>query len=237
MRLELLYGEKALKNLRKSRVVIVGCGALGSRTAEALARLGVKLFLVDMDVVGKENLETQLYYKEDIGKPKASALANRLSQFTKVKAVVEELNQDTVRLLDRGLVVDGTDNFETRFLINDYCVKNNKAWVFGAVLRNQGMAALFKPTGPCYSCVFSMPKSFQTCDTVGVSNEAAAIVSSIQSSLAVKHLLGKRISQELIVIDLEKYSFEKIKMKKNRKCKPHSGKFEYLDKPVSEAIK
>jgi len=125
-RQEAFIGKASQKKLRKSLVTIVGCGAIGSSAGEYLARAGVNLRLIDRDIVEMSNLHRQLFREEDVGRPKAEALKERLEEANsevRIEAVSDDLNASNIEkyLKNSSLVIDGTDNIETRFLINDFC--------------------------------------------------------------------------------------------------------------------
>ena len=167
--------------LLSSRVLLVGCGALGASHAEMLARAGVgNLRIVDRDFVETTNLQRQTLFKESDAEqrlPKAVAAKMRISEINsaiEVEAIVADVNNSNIESLIDGcdLVLDGTDNFQVRYLINDACVKLGKAWIYGAAVSSYGTTMTIIPgRTPCLRCVFDeMPDagSAPTCDTAGV---------------------------------------------------------------------
>jgi len=197
-------GPEGQRRLRASRVLVVGCGALGSCLSEMMARAGVgRLTIVDRDYVEPSNLQRQsLFEEEDAerGLPKAVAARERLRRINSdvaVEGIVADLTADNADDLIRGadLVLDGTDNFETRFLVNDVCVRVGVPWVYGACVGSYGLALLVRPgKTPCLRCLLEerpAPGSGPTCDTVGVVAPVVHVVAGIQAAEALKLLAGR----------------------------------------------
>ena len=197
-------GREGQARLLKSRVLIVGCGALGSAQVEALARAGVgNLRLVDRDFVEFSNLQRQTMFTESDATdrlPKAIAAANHvrdINSSVEVEAEIADVNHSNIERLirDCDVVLDGTDNFATRFLINDACVKHNVAWIYGAAVGSYGVSMTIRPNeGPCLRCVFPEAPpaaSAPTCDTSGVIMPIISIVAAVQVSEALKLLAGQ----------------------------------------------
>ena len=196
------FGAKAQELLAKARVGIVGIGALGSRIAEELARAGVGyLRLIDRDWVELSNLHRQhLFTEADVNAeaPKSLAAAEHIAKINSEVEVDAQLChlgplEAAELLLDLDLWVDGTDNFQTRYLMNDLAVKEGKDWIYGACVGTQAMVAPFLKGRSCLRCLFPQapaPGLVQTCDTTGVLPPAAAYVSAMQSALALR-ILGK----------------------------------------------
>ncbi|HMG36253.1 MAG TPA: ThiF family adenylyltransferase [Blastocatellia bacterium] len=215
-------GEEGQERLANSRVVIVGCGALGAVHAEMLARAGVgTLVLVDRDFVEPSNLQRQLMYDEHDALerlPKSIAAARHLAQINSsitVEPLVADLNFENAEEVMSGadLILDGTDNFETRFLINDVAVKQRVPWIYGAAVGSYGITMTIVPSEtPCLACVLEeMPQagSGPTCDTAGVIMPAVSFIASIQAAEALKLLVGRndRLHRMLIRINLWDFSF------------------------------
>lgn len=196
-------GEAGQRRLAESSVLVVGCGALGSAQAEFLARAGVgRLILADRDILELHNLQSQLLYDEnDVRErlPKAEAAARRLravNSSVKIEPVITDVTAANIRELAgrADLLLDGTDNFETRYLLNDAAVSAGKPWVYGGVLGTDGMVLAVHPgRGPCLRCLFEDPPEMgavPTCSTFGVLNTAVAWVAALQVTEALKLLLG-----------------------------------------------
>ena len=197
-------GEEGQRRLAKAQVAIVGVGAIGSVSAGLLARAGVgRLRLVDRDFVEPSNLQRQSLFDEaDAAEslPKAVAAARKISALNSEIAVEHEVGDLTpanVGSLLQGaqLVLDGTDNFETRYLINDYCVKDSVPWVYAAAVGSYTATLNVLPGDTaCLACMFpEAPRgAVETCDTAGILNSAVSLVASVQTGEALKLLVGAR---------------------------------------------
>lgn len=196
-------GSEGQKKLCASRVLIVGCGALGASHAEMLARAGVgRLRIVDRDFVEMTNLQRQTLYSEDDAfdrVPKAAAAKERIRRINseiEVEAVIADVNHSNIESLIDGcdVILDGTDNFQIRYLLNDACVKHGRTWIYGATVSSYGTTMTIRPgMTPCLRCVFpDMPDagSSPTCDTAGVIMPIISTVSATQVSEALKVLVG-----------------------------------------------
>ena len=195
-------GEEGQEKIRRARICVVGCGALGSFQAEALARAGVgKLQVVDRDYVDYTNLQRQWLYDESDAAnelPKAVAAARRLRRLNshvRVESLVHDVTPSNAEelLADCDLIMDGSDNFETRYLLNDLSVKNNTPWIYGAAVGSYGVAMPVVPDrGPCLACVYPQPPSGSqlTCDVNGVIASATASIAALQVSLALRLIAG-----------------------------------------------
>jgi adenylyltransferase/sulfurtransferase len=197
-------GEEGQRRLLAARALIVGCGALGSAHSESLARAGVgHLRIVDRDFVEPSNLQRQtLFTESDAEKrlPKAIAAANHLHEINseiQIEPHILDVNYSTIEQLieDCDVVIDGTDNFATRYLINDACVKHNTNWIYGAAVGSYGVTMTIQPRqSACLRCVFEEAPpaaSAPTCDTAGVIMPIINIVSAVQVSEAIKLITGR----------------------------------------------
>lgn len=220
-------GKAGQEKLLNSRVLIIGCGALGASHAEMLARAGVGfLRIVDRDFVEFTNLQRQTLYSEQDAKerlPKAIAAKNRLAQINseiEIEAIVADVNYSNIENLINGcdLVLDGTDNFQIRYLINDACVKLNKIWIYGAAVSSYGTTMTIIPNKtPCLRCIFEeMPGagSSPTCDTAGVIQPIIATISAVQVAEALKILTEKteKLHKSLMQFDVWQNDWRKIKL-------------------------
>ena len=196
-------GEAGQRRLLGARVVIVGCGALGSAQANALARAGVgRLRLIDRDFVEESNLQRQMLFTEADARealPKAVAAERQLKQINSavgVEGIVADLVPENAEELLSGfdLMLDGTDNFETRGLVNDVAVKHGRPWVYGAVVGSYGVMMPIVPgQSACFTCLLEGQGGAgleETCDTVGVINPAVSWVAALQVSQALQLLVG-----------------------------------------------
>lgn len=192
-------GSAGQGRIESFKVAVAGCGALGSVSSEMLVRGGFgHVRVIDRDYLEENNLQRQSLFSEDDvekGLPKAIAARTRLRQINsnvKIEGVVEDLNSSTIDDLCRGfdLIIDGTDNFETRFLLNDWSVRNGVPWIYGAVLGSYGIAFPVLPgQGPCLQCVFEQAPpvgSMDTCETAGVLAPVVHMISSFQVTHALK---------------------------------------------------
>jgi adenylyltransferase/sulfurtransferase len=215
-------GAKGQAILGASRVLVVGCGALGSVIAEQLARAGVgSLVLIDRDVVEWTNLQRQTLFDESDARdaaPKSIAAKRRLERVNstiQIDALVSDVhsgNIEQIAGLERGgtrvhLILDGTDNVETRYLLNDVCVKHSVPWVYGACVGTEGRVMAIRPgVTPCLRCVFPTPPSgteLPTCDTAGVLGPAAGAIASFQVVAAMRMLCGAAEAEErLLAMDV-----------------------------------
>jgi adenylyltransferase/sulfurtransferase len=244
-------GKDGQEKLLNSRVLIVGCGALGASHAEMLSRAGVgKLRIVDRDFVEFTNLQRQTLFKESDAVerlPKAIAAWNRIAEInseTEVEAIVADVNNSNVEefLRDCDIVLDGTDNFQVRYLLNDACVKHNKTWIYGAAVSSYGTTMTVIPgETPCLRCIFEeIPDagSSPTCETAGVIMPIISSVSSVQVSEALKLLTGKRdeLHGSLIQIDIWANDWRKIRLASPQPECPTCGKrsFEFLSAERAE---
>lgn len=232
--------------LKKSRVTIIGLGALGTRSAELLARAGIgNLILIDRDIVELSNLQRQTLFKEsDVNKPKAFAAKSHLEEINseiKITAIFKDINYKNIESNIKGnLILDCTDNLETRFLINEFSIEKNIAWIFASVIGSSGMLFNFIPNKtPCFKCIFSEPEiTLDTCDTEGIINTTASLISSMQVTEAFKILTKQSYVKELIYFDLWKNKLVKTKIKKLQNCETCKRNFKYLNGEIfSEAVK
>jgi molybdopterin-synthase adenylyltransferase len=209
-------GREGQRRLKSASVALVGCGATGSALVSLLARAGVgRLRIIDRDYIELSNLQRQsLFDESDAAEslPKATAAARRIAAFNSeivVEPRVADLtptNIDTL-LEELPLILDGTDNFETRYLINDFAVKNSRAWIYAAAVGSYGLTMNIVPgQTACLACMFPDPPQgmLETCENAGILNSAAHLVASIAASEAIKILVGasQPIRRSLLSIDL-----------------------------------
>ncbi len=218
-------GEAGQRRLLGARAVVIGCGALGTAQAEALARAGVgRLRLIDRDFVEASNLQRQTMFTEEDARqrlPKAIACRNHLAQINsgiEVEAEVADVNNSNVERLIAGsdVVLDGTDNFATRYLINDACVRHELSWIYGAAVGSYGVTMTIRPhVTPCLRCVFEETPpaaSAPTCDTAGVIMPIIAVVAAVQVSEALKLLTGQteKLHRSLMQFDVWQNEWRRI---------------------------
>jgi molybdopterin-synthase adenylyltransferase len=210
-------GEDGQRQLATSRVLVCGCGALGSVISETLVRAGVGFVrIVDRDFLELNNLQRQVLYDEqDVADalPKAIAAANKLRRINSeidIEPVVADVSHCNIAQLadDVDVIVDGTDNFATRFLVNDYTVKHGKPWIYGGSIGAEGQTMTIIPgETACLACLMAElppPGTTPTCDTAGVIAPIIGVIASIESAEALKILSGHQeaVSRRLTIVDL-----------------------------------
>lgn len=229
------YGQR---RLGESRAVIVGLGAMGSSVANTLVRAGVgHVVLIDRDLVELHNLQRQiLYSEEDVDRPKAVAAAgilHTINSSVEVKARTNDLNVLNAEklLVGADIILDGTDNLQTRFLINDVCVKHRIPWVYAGAVGTGGMVMPIVPgRTPCFRCLVPSlpgPGLLQTCDIAGVLNTIPPLIASLECTLAFQILTGRFESGEgtayLVHIDAWRQTFDRMEVGRRVDC-PCCGK-------------
>jgi len=221
-------------NLSSKTIAVIGVGAIGSKTALLISKANAKLVIVDRDIVEEKNLSYQkLYSKDDIEKPKADVAAKKLNG----KGISEDLTFENINILKNSdIVLDCTDNMETRFLINDYCVKNKKPWIYAAGIKNLGTTMNFLPKKVCFRCIFEGALGDASCETAGITNSTIKNVSTTQVENAKKILRGTKVNTNMIrFVDDKK---EEINTQKNPNCKACKAKYEYLEGEIlTKAVK
>jgi molybdopterin/thiamine biosynthesis adenylyltransferase len=239
-------GKAGQEKLRSSRVLLVGCGALGASHAEMLARAGIgKIRIVDRDFVELTNLQRQTLFKESDAAermPKAIAAKARLAEINSevdVESIIADVNPSNVEALirDCDLILDGTDNFQVRYLLNDACVKYDKKWIYGAAVSSYGTTMTIVPgETPCLRCIFNEmpdPGSSPTCDTAGVIMPIITMISAVQVAEAIKVLVGKEedLHRSIMQFDVWQNNWTKIKLGgPDTDCKTCGKRtFEFLD--------
>ena len=223
-------GSNGQRKLLQSKALIVGAGGLGSPSAVYLALAGVgTIGIVDFDVVELSNLQRQiLHHTADVGRPKIeSARDNIMAYNPDVNVVLHEARLESDNAMDiigqYDLVVNGADNFATRYLVNDACYLLNKPLVDGSILIFDGQATVFIPGEGCYRCLFPEPPPpgmVPNCAEAGVLGALTGLVGSIQATEALKQFLGigESLSSRLLLIDALSMSFREVKLKRNPAC-------------------
>ena len=243
-------GKAGQARLSTARVLIVGCGAMGSALASNLARAGVgHLRIVDRDYVEGNNLQRQVLYDEqDVrrGMPKAAAAAENLRRVNsqiEIEPVIADVTADNVEELLEGVDValDGTDNFETRYLLNDACLKSDIPWIYNGVIAAYGVTMTVRPGDTaCLRCVFPerpLPGTTPTCDTAGILNGIVAVVGGLAATEALKLLVGSdTLVSGMTWVDLWQNTFDRIELPRQPDC-PACGRgdYEYLDAALDES--
>jgi molybdopterin/thiamine biosynthesis adenylyltransferase len=236
-------GAEGQKKLAEARVVVVGCGATGSALASLLARSGVGfLRIVDRDFVEPSNLQRQSLFDEHDALesvPKAIAAARQIARFNSqivVEPHVADLTPANVNslLAEAQLILDGTDNFETRYLINDYAVKNSVAWIYAAAVGSYTVTMNILPAETsCLACIFpeSPRGAVETCETAGILNSAVNLVASLAATEALKFLIGARSKMRRTLLSWDVWSNERAELaadKSRQSCRVCLGDFVHL---------
>ena len=221
------------KKLLKSSVLIVGAGGLGSPIAIYLTALGIgKIGIIDKDIVEISNLTRQIIFStKDLKKKKSSAAINKLKKINpdiKLHSFNKKLTKKNINQLAKNfdLIVDGSDNFRTRFLINDYCLKNKKILISGAISKFDGQVYTFnfsKKNSPCLRCFIPQAPTdldIDNCEYDGVLGTLGGIIGSIQANEVAKEILGigDTLCGHILIIDSLKLTFRKVKLNKRSDC-------------------
>ena len=237
-------GMEGQLKLKKARVLLIGTGGLGAPLGLYLTAAGVgHIGLVDFDVVDFTNLQRQVTFgSADVGKPKTEAARSRLSNLNpdiQIETFETKLTSENALEIfkDFDVIVDGTDNFPTRYLVNDACVLLGKPNVYGSIFRFEGQATIFgMPDGPCYRCLYPEPPPpglVPSCAEGGVLGVLPGIVGSIQAMETIKLVLGsgRNLTGRLLLFDALEMGFREFKLRKNPKC-PMCGEHRTIDKLI-----
>ena len=224
-------GEEGQKKLLEAKVLIIGAGGLGSPLGLYLAAAGVgTIGLVDFDVVDLSNLQRQILHTNDeIGKPKLDSAEKRIKAMNPdtrvVKYETKISSENALEILrDYDIVIDGTDNFPTRYLVNDACVLLNKPNIYGSIFQFEGQATVFKPKeGPCYRCLYPEPPPpgmVPSCAEGGVLGILPGVIGVIQATEAVKLIIGKGepLIGRLLLYNALDMTFRTLKLKRDKNC-------------------
>src|ERR1051326_5181394 len=224
-------GKAGQEKLKAAKILLIGSGGLGSPNALYLAAAGIgTIGIIDFDVVDHTNLQRQLLFGSDaVGTPKVDAAKKRIQEINPnvtVNTYNEKLSSaNAMRIFkDYDLIIDGTDNFPTRYLVNDACVFLNKTNIYGSIFRFEGQATVFKPKdGPCYRCLYPEPPppgEVPSCAEGGVLGILPGLVGMVQASEAVKYFLGKGESLvgRLLQISVLDMTFREVKIRRDPQC-------------------
>ncbi len=236
-------GDAGQEKLCSSTAVIIGCGALGCNIAQLLARAGVgKLRIIDRDFVEEHNLSRQvLFTEEDVKQevPKAKAAQRILSKANstiEIEGIVADVNPTNIESFchDADVILDGLDNLETRYLVNDVAMKHRIPWIYGGALGSTGMTMTILPgKTPCLGCAIpfrSEREDIPTCESVGVVNTVPALIGTIQANEAIKILVGSgELNTGIMMVDLWRGTFDKLKVLPRENCSSCHGKYDFLD--------
>ncbi len=233
-------GKEGQQRLQAATATIIGCGALGTVLANNLCRAGIgHLVIVDRDYIEMSNLQRQILFDEDdVAQhlPKAIAAMNRLKRINseiKIEALVDDITADGVESLvcESDIILDATDNFETRYILNDACIKHQRPWIYSGVIAAYGVTMNILPgETACLRCAFpDMPLlgTTPTCDTAGVLNGIVGAITGIASTEALKILLASaKVSHDMTWLDLWDNTFERLEIPRQPEC-PACGEHQY----------
>jgi adenylyltransferase/sulfurtransferase len=224
-------GVEGQEKINAAKVLLIGAGGLGSPSALYLAASGVgHMTIIDPDVVDLSNLQRQIIHDtSSVGVPKAESAKKRIAEINpnvKVNAIQDHINNDNVRQLVRehDIVVDGTDNFQTRYMVNDACVFEKKLNVYGSIFRFDGQSTVFcDPEGPCYRCLYPEPPPpgmVPSCAEGGVLGILPGIIGVMQATEAIKLIIGKGtpLIGRLLLYDALQMKFRELKIRKDPNC-------------------
>ena len=224
------------KKLFSGNVLVVGLGGLGCPLVTYLASSGVgKIGIVDFDKVEISNLNRQILFKSsDVGKYKVDCVRKEIFKMNKKIKIIsfkKRLNSKNINKIFKNfsIICDGTDNFETRYLINDYCLKNKKILISSAISKFDGqlMKFNFKKKGPCYRCFMPIqPNILNNCQDDGIFSPVAGIMGSLQANEVLKTILGikKDLNNKIIIFDAIKTNFRTLKLNYNPNCRNECSK-------------
>lgn len=224
-------GGKGQKKLLDGKVMVIGAGGLGAPIALYLAAAGVgTIGIADADVVDLSNLQRQvIHFTPDVGKPKVESAREKMEAINPdvtVRTYQEWISAANIAriIADYDFVIDGTDNFAAKFLINDACVLAGKPYSHGGILQFVGQTMTIQPgESPCYRCIFPAPPpkdAIPTCSQAGVIGVLPGVIGTIQATEAIKFLLGKGelLTGHIMMYDALEMNFRKVKLNRNRKC-------------------
>ncbi len=239
-------GIEGQEKILKGKVLIIGTGGLGAPAALYLAAAGVgTIGLADGDNVELSNLQRQvIHFTPDVGKAKVSSAEEKIRAINPdVKVVTHKTrlfaNNISGIIKDYDFIIDGTDNFAAKFLINDACVFASKPFSHGGILRFEGQTMTYLPGEACYRCIFTAPPpqgSVPSCSQAGILGSVAGMLGTIQATEALKYLIGKGelLTNRLLIFDALKMKFRDVAIKKNPKC-PICGENPSIKELIDEA--
>lgn len=243
-------GEEGQARLLESSMVVIGCGALGGNIATFLVRAGVgNVKIIDRDFIEIHNLQRQVLFDEDDIKdrlPKAVAAERHLRKINstvKVQGIIADINYSNIERFCKGadVILDGLDNAETRYLINDVSLKLKIPWIYGGAIAANGMTMTIIPgETPCFRCIspsMPPPESTATCETAGIIGTMPAIIAAIQATEAMKIITArKEVNRDLVFIDVWRGVYDRIKAERRDNCLACNGVYEFLEKKFTEKV-
>lgn len=231
-RSELVLGKGTHKVLQQKTAVIIGVGGTGCVVADLLARYGIHLIIIDRDIIEETNLERQnLFDKSEVNKPKVLIAKEKLGSFCKVTPFFKDVHENNIEELipkEIDLIIDCTDNNETRLLINDYAKKHKIPWIYSGAIERKGALCFFHPKdNACFQCIYQ-EKYGETCSEVGVLNSTVTAIASFVVDQAMTFLVHGKYQKHFTHIDIKNQNMVKIKLKNNPHCKACQGNYDYL---------
>ena len=225
-------GEIGHSKLRRLTVGIVGVGGIGSNSAMLCAQLGLReLILIDRDKVSQTDFNRQQYYEGDLGKPKVEALRGKIAKMNsdvKVDVHFDQFSDETSsKFKSSSIILDGTDNYSTRVLINRFCLKESIPWIFASALKFEGMlSTILPPKSACFECWAKKPRNEHSCEDAGIMNAAVSTLAALQVSELVNLVCFNKpiYANKLLRVNLLEGAFEAIGVDKNPKCEACSRK-------------
>lgn len=228
-------GESGQQNIKNANILIVGMGALGSVVAELLCRAGVgRLTVMDFDIVEETNLQRQaLYTTEDIGHPKVNIAKKHLRAIDPTTEIIPENRalSSTEDLSTYTIIIDGTDNLQTRFLLNDLAGQSKKPVVYAMASQTHGQVLICDVDDPCFSCLYQDKKANDTCDQ-GVLPTLTHAIATMQATAVIRHLVGKP-AKGMIAFDGWNMTTKTIATTKKIGCPRCNGNYEYIEQPFT----
>lgn len=224
------FGKEGQQKLLQSKVLLIGAGGLGSPNALYLAAAGVgTIGIADADTVSLSNLQRQvIHFTQDIGKPKVESAAEKIRQINpdvKVVTYDQFISQANAReiISDYDFIIDCTDSFASKYLVNDACVMAHKPFCAGGVVKYGAQVMTHVPGSACYRCIFPEPPAendVETCATVGVLGSVVGIMGSIQATEAIKYLtgIGELLTNKLLIVGALSMNFQSIAFNQNKEC-------------------
>jgi adenylyltransferase/sulfurtransferase len=208
------------EKVKDKKIIVIGAGGLGCVVSDLLSRMNINFTIVDDDIVDDTNLERQiLFNKEDLLKKKVDVVKEKLKEFSTINTINKRLSEKNVSNIIKNpdLVIDCTDNFETRRIINEYCVKNYIPWIYSGAVGNIGTIYFIKENA-CFECI-NKDKEGETSCEIGVLNSIVTIIGAWTVNIASQYLLDRKTEDKLIRINLQTNELMKIKTKKDINCK------------------
>lgn len=212
------YDKEFQNKIKKSKIVLVGCGGVGSPLAELLVRGGfLNLVLIDNDLIDETNLQRQVFFEDDIGKFKSKTLKEyliKINKLVKIKVICDILTKDNINEIcsNSDLIVDASDNFEVRKLINSFCEKRNKDWIYNGAVRSEIISCLFRGKDKLFSKVFPKEITGESCCEVGVLSSTTFASASLAYNIILKYFLGIK-ENKLVKLDLWENQIYEVKIK------------------------